>query len=166
MRLLRRQAGYGNPISYGTIVFPMTDLRALADEVRDFYLRSHRVVDGMMKAGGASLVRSKLLAFIAHAGPVRSADIAASFGYSPRTVTEAIDALERDGLAARTADADDRRAKRISITPAGEAARAAAEPARQRFLEQVFGPLSEEERAALSAILRKMICRLESLERQ
>jgi DNA-binding MarR family transcriptional regulator len=80
-------------------------------------------------------------------------------------VTEAIDALERDGLVRRTADPVDRRAKRLSITPAGEAALAASEPARQKFLEDIFGQLSSEERHSLSATLRKMNHRLEQIER-
>ncbi len=142
----------------------MTDLDALAEELRNFYLRSHRVVDGMMKAEGVSLARTKLLAFIAREEAARSADIGAAFGFSPRTVTEAIDALERDGLVRRTADAADRRAKRLSITQAGEAALAASQPARQKFLEDVFGRLSDDEQHTLSRILRKMNDHLEHLK--
>ena len=143
----------------------MTDLNALAEELRNFYLRAHRVVDRQMKTEGVSFARTKLLAFIAREGAARSADIGAAFNFSPRTVTEAIDALERDGLVRRTADPVDRRAKRLSITPAGEAALAASEPARQKFLDDIFGQLSAEERATLSATLRKMNDRLEQIER-
>lgn len=143
----------------------MTELNLLADELRNFYLRSHRVVDRMMKGQGVSLARAKLLTFIAKDGTARSADIGVAFGFSPRTVTEAIDALERDGLVQRTADPADRRTKRLIVTPAGEAALAASQPARQKFLEEIFGRLSADERAALSSVLRKMNDRLEQIEK-
>ena len=141
----------------------ITDIQ-LADDLRDFYLRSHRVVDRIMKAEGVSLARCKLLSFIRRAQSARSADVAAMFGYSPRTVTEAIDSLERDGLVTRIPDNNDRRAKIIVITPEGEAALAASEPARDRFLKGVFGTLSQEERKQLSAILGKMNLSLERLD--
>lgn len=146
------------------MLFPVTDLNELADELRNFYLRAHRAIDRVMKTDGVSLARAKLLKFIAAEGSARSADIGTAFGFSPRTVTEAIDALERDGLVERTADPKDRRAKRLSITPAGEAALAASEPARQKFLTDVFGILSDQERQALSAALKKMNDRLEKID--
>ncbi|WP_442680476.1 MarR family winged helix-turn-helix transcriptional regulator [Sphingomonas sp. ASY06-1R] len=142
----------------------MTDLNEIADELRNFYLRAHRAIDRAMKMEGVSLARAKLLKFIANEGAARSADIGTTFGFSPRTVTEAIDALERDGLVQRTPDPSDRRAKRLSITPAGEAALAASEPVRQKFLTEVFGILSDEERQALSRALHKMNDRLEQID--
>lgn len=142
----------------------MTDLNELADELRNFYLRAHRAIDRAMKMEGVSLARAKLLKFIASEGAARSADIGTAFGFSPRTVTEAIDALERDGLVQRTPDPSDRRAKRLSITPAGEAALAASEPVRQKFLTEVFGILSDQERQALSKALHKMNDRLEEID--
>jgi len=142
----------------------VTDLNEIADELRNFYLRAHRAIDRAMKMEGVSLARAKLLKFIANEGAARSADIGTTFGFSPRTVTEAIDALERDGLVQRTPDPSDRRAKRLSITPAGEAALAASEPVRQKFLTEVFGILSDEERQALSRALHKMNDRLEQID--
>ncbi|WP_420138120.1 MarR family winged helix-turn-helix transcriptional regulator [Sphingomonas sp.] len=142
----------------------MTDLNEIVDELRDFYLRAHRAIDRAMKMDGVSLARAKLLKFIAAEGSARSADIGTAFGFSPRTVTEAIDALERDGLVQRTPDPTDRRAKRLSITPAGEAALAASEPARQKFVTNVFGILSEQEQQALFKALRKMNDRLEEID--
>jgi DNA-binding MarR family transcriptional regulator len=104
----------------------MSSHERAADALRDFYLRSHRVVDRIMTARGASFARAKMLAHIAREGALRSADLAVALDYAPRTVTEAIDGLERDGLARREPDPEDRRAKRISLTPAGIAAAEAA----------------------------------------
>lgn len=131
--------------------------------LRDFYLRSHRLIDRIMTAQGASFSRARVLMHIARGGPLRSIDLAESFGYAPRTVTEAIDGLERDGLVRRDPDPEDRRAKRISLTPAGIAAAAAAESSRVRYIEDVFGVLSAGECEEIVRVVGKLNERLAEL---
>ena len=84
-----------------------SDHTAAADALRDFYVRSHRTLDKLMAGEGASLARNKMLGHIERNSPVRAADLATAFGFAPRTITEAIDALERDGLVQRTGDISD-----------------------------------------------------------
>ncbi|MDB5736754.1 MAG: putative transcription regulator protein MarR family [Sphingomonas bacterium] len=132
----------------------------LATALRDFYARSSRKLDQAMAEHGASFARTRFLLMIAKEASVRSTDLAAAFGHAPRTVTEAVDGLERDGLVRRTPDPDDRRAKRISITDAGRAVIEETEPARKRFVEEVFGTLTPEERAAMAAMMAKLNARL------
>jgi DNA-binding MarR family transcriptional regulator len=62
------------------------------------------------------MARNKMLGHIERNSPVRAADLATAFGFAPRTITEAIDALERDGLVQRTGDTTDRRVKYIALT--------------------------------------------------
>ena len=64
------------------------------------------------------MARLKLLAFIAEQ-PRRSTDIASFFDQAPRTVTQAIDSLEQNGLVSRSPVAGDRRAKLVQITDTG-----------------------------------------------
>ena len=116
-----------------------------------------------MRAQGASFARARVLMHIAQRGPLRSIDLASWFGYAPRTVTEAIDGLERDGLVRRDPDPGDRRAKRISLTPAGVAAADAAEASRVRYVEDVFGALSPAECGALVGLVGKLNERLDTL---
>jgi DNA-binding MarR family transcriptional regulator len=134
-----------------------------SEALRDFYLRSHRLIDRIMTEQGASFARSRLLMHIAQHGPLRSIDLASSFGYAPRTITEAIDGLERDGLVRRTPDPEDRRAKRIVLTPAGEAAAETAEASRIRYIEAVFGALSPDECGAMVDLVGKLNERLGTL---
>ncbi len=141
----------------------LADCERAAEALRDYYLRAHRLVDRLMMAHGTSLARTKLLLLVARDGPVRSTDIASALGQAPRTVTEAIDGLERDGLVRRDPDPDDRRAKRISVTAAGKAAIAASEPIRNRFLLDVFGVLDEHERGELVRLTDKLSARIEEL---
>ena len=135
----------------------MVDLESLLADLARVFLRSHRLLDRRMTAEGASLARTKVLMYLEQQeGEARAADIAEFFGLAPRTVTESIDALERDGMVRREPDPQDRRVKRLSITEAGLAATAATEPLRLALVEQIFGVLDQEERDRLAAILAKL----------
>jgi DNA-binding MarR family transcriptional regulator len=136
----------------------------LAYRLRDFYMASQRGLDRVMRDRGASFARTKLLMFIERADWVRSTDLAEAFGHAPRTVTEAIDGLERDGLVRRVPDKADRRIKRISITEQGRLAIKASEPARKTFVGEVFGGLDPGEIAAFNAILEKLTDRLKRMD--
>ncbi|WP_419825408.1 MarR family winged helix-turn-helix transcriptional regulator [Sphingomonas sp.] len=129
----------------------------------DFYRRSHRVIDRSMSEQGASFARARLLLQIMREGPLRSADLAAMFSYAPRTVTEAVDGLERDGLVRRDPDPLDRRAKRISLTPAGLAAAEGADRVRREHIERVFGTLTVAECEELTRLIEKLNDRLAEL---
>jgi DNA-binding MarR family transcriptional regulator len=135
----------------------MNHLEALFADLAKVFLRSHRLLDRRMTAEGASLARTKLLLYLEdQLGEARAADIAEFFGLAPRTVTEALDGLERDGMVRREPDPQDRRVKRLSITQAGVAAAAATEPLRVALVEQIFGVLSEDERGQLKQLLTKL----------
>jgi len=145
----------------------MTSLETLAHNFGTVFVRLHRVADRRMAEQGASLARTKILMFLQKfQGSARATDIAECFGQAPRTITEALDALERDHLIVRTADPSDRRVKRLSITPAGEAAVRATEPLRLALIEQLFGALDEEDRARLDAMLERLLARLEEVDPQ
>ncbi|MBV9841005.1 MAG: MarR family transcriptional regulator [Sphingomonadaceae bacterium] len=139
------------------------DYDRAAEALRDFYLRSHRVIDRIMIAQGASFARARLLIYVAEQGPIRSIDLATNFGYAPRTVTEAVDGLERDGLVRRDPDPNDRRAKRISLTDEGVLAAESAERSRRGHIERVFSALSAEEREEMVRLVGKLNDRLVQL---
>jgi len=134
----------------------MNELDALASSYIKVYLRLMRLMDRRMAEQGASFARTKLLLLLERNGPRRSSEIAEVFGQSPRTVTEAIDALEREGLVRRDPDPEDRRAKLVSVTPEGQAAAAKTEPLRRQLIEQVFGRLSQDEQRSLNGLLDQL----------
>jgi len=134
----------------------MTDLERLVSAFAGLYLQLMRTLDRRMAEEGASLARTKLLLCLQKRGPMRAKDIADFFSQSPRTVTEAIDGLERDGLLERTPDPSDRRAKLIHITPKGITATQKTEPLRCKMIEQTFGVLDEDERRTLLELLQKV----------
>jgi len=101
--------------------------------------------------------------FIHLHGKVRSADMVGAFGFAPRTITEAVDALEKEGLVIREADLQDRRVKHISLTPAGVAMVELSEPVRQRFRQQLFEIFNDEETGQLTHLLGRLNKRLNEL---
>lgn len=138
----------------------------LSEAVREFYIRSHRVMDRLMQARGASLARTKLLLYISRLGQPRGTDIAEAFGFAPRTVTEAVDALEREGLVRREADANDRRAKRIVMTAEGQKVIDASEPVRRELIDRLYSALGDDEAEQLAALLSRLIDRLDDIEQK
>jgi DNA-binding MarR family transcriptional regulator len=139
---------------------------AAVDAMRDFYQTSQRTLNRLMSSKGVSLAKTKMMLFIHRHGKVRSADLVEAFGFAPRTITEAVDGLEKDGLVERVADTVDRRVKYISLTPEGVTALQQSEPLRERFITQLFEVLSNEEKAQLAHLLGRLNGRLRELEEE
>jgi DNA-binding MarR family transcriptional regulator len=127
------------------------------EQVADRYIAVHhrmvRAANDEMSGCGLSMARTKVLTRLREQGPTRQSVLAADFGLSPHSITDIVDALERQGLAERRPDATDRRAKLVAITEAGEACLGVASAARERLLKQIFGVLSQEDRATLLRLL-------------
>jgi DNA-binding MarR family transcriptional regulator len=137
-----------------------------AAEVGQTYLelhhRVHRIVDHAMTAVGLSLARAKVLMRLCEHGPMNQAALAGLLNFAPRSVTDIVDALERDGLVSRAEDQHDRRARVVSLTPAGCEALEAAQIVRCKAMEQIFGSLTATERASLATLLTTIRTTLES----
>ena len=118
-----------------------------------FHHRMFRAVNDEMNSCGLSLARTKVLWRLHEQGPTRQNVLAVEFGLSPHSITDMVDALERLGLAERRPDPTDRRAKLVAITEAGEVCLGVASAARERLLGQIFGALSQEDRATLLRLL-------------
>lgn len=145
----------------------MPDTNSLVSDFGRLFLRLRRIADAHLAEQGVSLARMRLLMYLrCEHNSARAADIASVFGHSPRTVSEAIEGLERDGLVRRSPDPKDGRVKRISLTLAGEAAVAAAEPLRLRLNDTIFGVLGEDERLQFRQMLAKLERAADALEEQ
>jgi DNA-binding MarR family transcriptional regulator len=127
------------------------------EQVGDRYIAFHhrmvRAVNDEMSGCGLSMARTKVLMRLREQGPTRQSVLAADFGLSPHSITDVVDALEQQGLAERRPDPTDRRAKLVAITEAGEACLGVASASRERLLKQIFGVLSQEDRATLLRLL-------------
>jgi DNA-binding MarR family transcriptional regulator len=112
-----------------------------------------RVVDDGMTAGGLSLARTKVLQALDRRGTVRQAALAQELGQAPRSVTQSVEALEREGLVERAPDPDDGRSKLVRLTPKGADALAAGTVAGERVLREIFGSLPARQRLDLADLL-------------
>jgi DNA-binding MarR family transcriptional regulator len=120
-----------------------------ADLMFSCFKRMRRLVDNELSECGLSLSRTKLLSELSRNGPLHQGALATTFGLAPRTVTELVDTLERDGLVERRMDPADRRARQVLLTAAGEEARARAVAIREQIIGRVLGRLNEPQLAAL-----------------
>jgi DNA-binding MarR family transcriptional regulator len=85
--------------------------------------------------------------------PPRMTELADHLGIVPRSVTTVVDALEQAGLVRREIDPHNRRAIRLYLTDRGTAVREDMREARRRAAEDLFAPLSGNDRKALAELL-------------
>ena len=130
------------------------------------YHQVSRLVNECMMDEGVSLARSKFLLLLECQGPQRSTDIACALGFAPRTVTEAIDGLERDKLVMREPDPKDRRAKIVSITETGRQVLEAAEMPRKQLLEEIFSALDDKQLDQLQSIVSSLVAKVDDIRRR
>ena len=112
-----------------------------------------KTVDDTMTAAGLSLARTKVLQVLELRGAVRQSILAQELGQAPRSVTQSIEALEREGLIERTPDPDDGRSKLVHLTPRGTKALTAGTAAGEEALRKALGPLGHDQLAVLDRLL-------------
>lgn len=103
---------------------------------------------------GMSFARTRALRRLVD-GPYTLRELAALLGADPPYVTLIVDDLEHRGLAERTVHPDDRRARLVRLTDAGEAAAALANEILDRP-PPGLSALPEADAAALVALLERI----------
>ena len=73
------------------------------------------------------------------------------------TIGNVVERLEKRGLLARSADADDRRTKKISLTSAGKKLIETVNRIRAKIGGRILAPLDATERATLLRLLSKLV---------
>jgi DNA-binding MarR family transcriptional regulator len=129
---------------------------ALTEMADEFFavakaLRAH--ANTTLRDQGFTLARGKLLSILERNGPTRVSVLARKLDITARSVTEAVDALERDGLVRREADPGDRRAVLVTLTDQGEQVIHAAAQPRIDAMRRTFGALTAEQRVQLRELL-------------
>lgn len=90
--------------------------------------------------------------------------LAQAIRYDKTRLIGLLDGLERDGLIARTPDPQDRRARVVTLTDAGEARRAAAQADIRAMEEEFLADLDPAERTRLRKALAGLVRRSRPLE--
>lgn len=135
----------------------MSTAAEVSDKFFSFYGAIFKALDVAMTESGLSHSKYKLLYQLDERGPLRLTELAEHFAFAPRSITEAVDNLERDGLASREPDPTDRRAKLVSITAQGKAALEATKKVKARVVQQIFGKLDGEQRTQLANALETLL---------
>lgn len=123
-------------------------------------------VDAAMSAQGLSLAREKLLTAIAHEGTCRPAELAIALQQSPRTITDAIDAMDRDGLLLRKRHPTDRRSQLLELTDAGKQALQQVRKPKQEAIDRLFDGLDLPARQQLMTALQSIESLAQRIEDQ
>ncbi|WP_299131998.1 MarR family transcriptional regulator [uncultured Amaricoccus sp.] len=91
----------------------------LADLARLFRAEfERRVTDARL---GVTPAEARVLAHVARGAPIRQHLLAERLGVAQMSLTGFLDRLQAAGLVERVSDPEDRRAKRVRLTPAAEA---------------------------------------------
>jgi DNA-binding MarR family transcriptional regulator len=129
-------------------------------EVVDALLSASRALVGLAARSLAdldadvTLPQYRTLVVLAARGPQRAAEVAVELGVTPSTGTRMCDRLVRKGLIRRTRTASDRRAVRLTLTPAGRALVDEVTRRRREELTRVVAAIPVSGHAALVRGLR------------
>jgi DNA-binding MarR family transcriptional regulator len=97
-----------------------------------------------------------LLAVLWESEGVTHSELAHRMHVSPATVTNMIKRMEKAGLLERRPDVQDQRVSHVYLTDAGRAIRERVDAQWQEIEDRVFGGFSEDEQAALRALLERI----------
>ena len=108
----------------------------------------------------------KVLWLLSAQDGIGSQDLARQLGVTPATLSGIVDRLVAQGYAARTEDRDDRRVRRISLSPAGRAAMEEIMDSGTRTQRRLFDRLDDETLEMIVTVLERITAaaRAEALE--
>ncbi|MEV2242777.1 MarR family transcriptional regulator [Micromonospora sp. NPDC049891] len=127
---------------------------ALAQQMWDFVFAYDAAYDRAAQVAGLSAAQACLLEHLSR-GSRSMGELALELSCDASNVTQLVSRLEARGLVARVPDPDDRRIKRVSITPTGRDVRGAVRRAFE-FPSERIGMLTEQEQRQLSGLLGKV----------
>lgn len=127
-----------------------TRSRKMAARLQASSMRLVRLARREDQAGALSGPRLSALSFIALAGPVSLAELAAAEQVRPPTMTRLVDRLVEEGLVTREPDRKDRRMVRIAVTEKGRRLMDKSQSGSGSGLAARLGRLAESERRAIA----------------
>ncbi len=129
----------------------------LADQLHRLMKRLRHSQAERLAPLGLTPAQERALRVIARGDePPRMTEIADRLGIAPRSLTTVVDALEKAGLVRREIDPRNRRAILLRLTEGGVAVRDDLREARRRAAEDLFAPLSDDQRRTLADLLTQM----------
>lgn len=126
--------------------------------IRRLHQNSAQVFQQRVKAAGFDLTPVQFAAMTAiHAAPgLDQATVSSRIAYDRATIGGVIDRLEQKGWVTRAVSKHDRRAREVTLTPAGEDVFATVRPVVTDLQADILRGLSAEEQAQFLALARKV----------
>ena len=116
------------------------------------------------KSTGLSMPQFSILMQLHHRGPCGMSGISEGYDITPAATSQLVDKLVQGGLIQRVEDPHDRRAKLLSLTDKGRQFVQQGIEERYRWVDELAGKLTEEERAQISDALTIMTEAAKELE--
>jgi DNA-binding MarR family transcriptional regulator len=135
----------------------LADARALTDVVRDLFMlakQRHRQTHDQTTDHG----RISVLLCLKRQGPARVSDLSREISLDQSTTSRHVRTLEEEGLLAKSADPDDKRAWRVQLTEAGTAHIDQLWDSRVREVADALGTWTTEDVHTLTDLLRRFVC--------
>jgi DNA-binding MarR family transcriptional regulator len=118
-----------------------------------FMHRSMRDFRKFMEETGLSFSQINILMRLKHGGNSGVSEIGDQLGVTNAAASQAVDRLVQLGLIKRTEDPDDRRAKKLALTPDGNALIEKGIEVRSQWVEGLTGALSPDEQSLIISAL-------------
>jgi DNA-binding MarR family transcriptional regulator len=127
--------------------------------IRRLQQQSTQVFQAATQAAGFDLtsVQFAALDVVGRQPGIDQAGLAATIGFDRATIGGVNDRLEHKGLRRRGVGTQDRRARLLHLTAAGERLLAAVRPVVEALQADILAPLSPRERASFLALARKAL---------
>lgn len=129
-----------------------------------FMHRSWRSWNHLAKSTGLSMPQFSILMQVHHRGNCAIGDISEHFDISNAAASQLVEKLVQSGMLQRSEDPHDRRAKMLNITSKGKDLIQQGIEERHRWVEQLEGKLTAEERGKVTKALTIMIRAARELE--
>ena len=110
--------------------------------------------------------QKRILVVLSQSGAITQSELTERLGIQPGSASEVLGKLEAAGLITRVQSEADKRTTDVRLTEAGEAAAQEAYAQRMARNAQMFAFLSEQEKAALLALLERVNEAWDTLYRQ
>jgi DNA-binding MarR family transcriptional regulator len=131
-----------------------------------FMHRSMRGWGLFAKSTGLSMPQFSILMQLHHQGACGMSEISGRFDVTPAAASQLVDKLVQSGLIKREEDPSDRRAKVLDITDKGRTLIQQGIEERYRWMDELAGRLTVDERAQVSEALNIMTRAAQELEAQ
>jgi DNA-binding MarR family transcriptional regulator len=144
-------------------VLTKAELAAAVDAVQGWIDRRQRAVLAHLHSCSQSPAQLHVMGVLHEVGPITVSHLAARLGISPPSTSAMVDRMVDGGLVERVRGEEDRRVVSVWLTPAGEAALAAAIGGRRGKLERVLSQLDPTELVDTLRVLSRLERAIEEL---